>query len=85
MPWKMDGEHIVVQDGKPVWIEPDGKELPFDAEHSLNKIKELNSESAARRKELREAQERLKPFAEIDDPADWIERAHKALSTVKLQ
>ena len=78
MPWKMDGENIALNDGKPVWIDKDGQEAPFDAEHALSKISSLNSESAARKRELREAQDKLKSFEGIDDPA----AALKAMKTM---
>ena len=82
MPWKMEGEHIAMQDGKPLWIGNDGKEAPFDAEHALNKIGELNSESAARKRDLREAQEKLKVLDGIDNPAEFLAGARKAMETV---
>ena len=82
MPWKMNGETIAMQDGKPVWINADGKEAPFDAEHALNKIGELNSESAARKRDLREAQEKLKVLDGIDNPAEFLAGARKAMETV---
>lgn len=82
MPWKMEGEHIAMQDGKPIWIGNDGKEAPFDAEHALNKIGELNSESAARKRDLREAQEKLKVLDGIDNPAEFLTGARKAMETV---
>jgi hypothetical protein len=84
MPWKTDDEgHIVVQDGNPVFVHPDEKETAFDAERSLAKIVELNGESASRRRELREAQDKLKPFLEIDDPEEFLTTARAALETVK--
>ena len=30
--------HVVVQDGKPVYVHDDGKEVPFDAPQALAKI-----------------------------------------------
>lgn len=82
MPWKMDGEHIAMQDGKPVWIGKDGNEAPFDAEHALNKIGELNGESAARKRELREAQDKLSVLDGIENPAEFMAQASKAMETV---
>lgn len=83
MPWKMDGTNIAVQDGKPVWIDKDGKESPFDAEHALVKISELNTENAARKRDLREAQDKLKALDGIENPAEFLAAARKALDTVK--
>jgi hypothetical protein len=83
MPWKMDGEHIAMTDGKPVWVHPDGKEAPFDAEAALNKITSLNGESAARKTELRDAMDKLKVLDGIENPSDFMSQARKAMDTVK--
>lgn len=78
MPWKMDGENIVMQDGNPVFIHGDGKEAPLDGEHLVGKIASLTGEAATRKRQLREVEEKLSAFAEIEDPAAAI----KALATV---
>ena len=83
MPWKIEEDQIVVQDGNPVFVHPDGKETAFDAEKSLAKIGELNSEAANRRRELRVVEEKLEPFDGIEDPLEWLETARTALETVK--
>lgn len=36
-----DTGHVVVQDGKPVYVNEDGKEIPYDVNQANNKIKEL--------------------------------------------
>lgn len=78
MPWKKDEQgNLVIKDGNPVFVYPDGKDVPLDGDSLVGKIAELNSESAARRRELREAQEALKGFEGLD-PSE----ARKALSTV---
>lgn len=58
-----------VQDGAPIYIHDDGKEIPFDGVSAAAKVKELNGEAMGRRKELREAQERLAAFEGIDAAA----------------
>lgn len=83
MPWKMDGEHIAMTDGKPVWVHPDGKEAPFDAEAALSKITSLNGESAARKTELREAMDKLKVLDGVENPGEFVSQARKAMETVK--
>lgn len=83
MPWKMDGDKIAMQDGKPIWIDREGKEAPFDAEHALSKIGELNGEAATKKRELREAQDKLKALDGIENPSEFLAAARKALETVK--
>ncbi|WP_306150733.1 DUF6651 domain-containing protein [Roseovarius sp. MMSF_3281] len=68
-----------VKDGKPVYIDDDGKELSFDAEFTHNKIKELNFEAQKHREAKDAAEGALKKFEGIEDP----EAAIKAIETVK--
>lgn len=85
MPMKLktieqDGKTFAeVQDGKPVYIDDDGKEIPFDAPHSLDKIKSLNAEAQSHREAKEAAEKTLKKFEGLDDP----EAALKAMETVK--
>lgn len=37
--------HVVVENGMPVYVHEDGKEIPFDATKATAKIAELNSEA----------------------------------------
>ncbi len=66
-------------DGDPLYTTEDGKEIGYNGESLADKLHEVNGESATRRRELKEAKERLATFEGIDDP----EAARKALSTVK--
>ncbi len=78
MPWKKDDNgNFVEKDGNPVFVYADGKESGLDAEHVTQKIKELSEEAKNRRLELREAQDKLKNYENIDP-----EQARKALETV---
>ena len=77
MPWKMDGEQIALENGNPVWVYGDGKESPLDGEHLTQKIAALTGEAATRKRQLREAEDRLKAFEDLDPDA-----ARHALSTV---
>ena len=80
MKLKLDDQgHAVLQDGKPVYVHDDGKEIPFDAPEALNKISALNAEAKRHREDKEAVQARLKAFDGIDDAA----AAKKALETVK--
>lgn len=55
MPWKFtEDNQVVVQDGKPVYIYPDGNEAPFDADSTIVTIKKANKEAQERRTKLNE-------------------------------
>jgi hypothetical protein len=71
--------HVVLHEGKPVYIHDDGKEIPFDAAAtvaSINSRAEQNRRVEAENKELKD---RLKTFDGLDDP----DGARKALATLK--
>jgi hypothetical protein len=71
--------HAVVQDGKPVYVHDDGKEIPHDAQATVQTISRLNAEAKSHRERAEAAETRLKPFDGIEDAAE----ARKALQTVK--
>lgn len=78
MKLKLDANgHVVVQDGKPVYVDDAGQDVVFDAVGASEAIKRLNYEAMDRRKSLAEAQDKLKAFEGIDPEA-----AAKALDTV---
>jgi hypothetical protein len=68
-----------VQDGKPVYVADDGKEIPFDVTGTLGTISRLNGEAKGHREAKEAAEKSLKTFEGIDD-ADF---ARKAVETVK--
>lgn len=71
--------HAVLRNGKPVYKDPtDGKEIEFDAGQAFGKIKQLTGENTAYKKRFNEAEDKLKLFEGIDDPA----AALKAIETV---
>lgn len=74
-----DAGHVVVQDGKPVYIHDDGKEIPFDAAATVATISRLNGEAKGHREGKERAEEALKAFSGIEDPAAAV----KAMETVK--
>lgn len=70
--------HVVVQDGRPVYVYDDGKEVAFDAPSTVAKISALNAEAKSHR-ERAEANEKLaKAFEGLD-----ADEARKALGIVK--
>lgn len=82
MKLKLDEKgNAVLQDGKPVYVHDDGKEVAFDAPATVATISRLNGEAKANRERAEAAEGALKPFkdAGIADPA----AAAKALATVK--
>ena len=70
---------VVVQDGKPVYVHDDGKEIAFDAPAAVVKIGALNKEAQGHREAKEAVELKLKAFEGIEDPA----AAKKALQTVK--
>lgn len=80
MPLKLkldDAGHVVVQDGKPVYVNEDGKEIPYDVNQANNKIKELCNEAKTHREAKEAAEQKLRQFDGIEDP----EAARKAIET----
>ena len=71
--------HVVVSDGKPVYVHDDGKEIPFDAPAAMQKISGLNAEANQHREAKEAAEAKLKAFDGIEDAS----AALKALETVK--
>lgn len=70
--------HVVVQDGKPVYVDVDGKEIAFDVVGTQATIGRLNAEAKGHRERAENAEKSLKAFEGIADPA----AALKALDTV---
>jgi len=63
----------------PVFVHPDGKEAPFDADGTVGTISRLNGEAKSHRERAEKAEGLLKSFDGITDPA----AALKAMTTVK--
>lgn len=79
MKLKLDEQgHAVLQDGKPVYVHDDGKEVAFDAPATVSTIKRLNGEAQAHREGKEAAERALKAFDGIEDGA----AAKKALELV---
>lgn len=71
--------HVVVSDGKPVYVHDDGKEVAFDAPGTVQTISRLNGEAKSHRERAESAETAMKAFEGIKDPKE----AMKALETIK--
>lgn len=71
-------DYAVMQDGKPVYLAEDGKEIAFDAVATTGTINRITDESKSFKTRAQTAEEALKKFEGIDDPA----KAIAALATV---
>jgi hypothetical protein len=81
MKLKLDANgNVVLQDGKPVYVLDDGREVAHDAAATVAKISSLNGEAMSHRQAKEAAEAALKPFkdAGITDAA----AAAEALQTV---
>jgi len=84
MPWKTDDEgNVVIDNGNPVLVHADGKETSVDGDQLFGKVTELNTESANRRRQLKDAELKLKHFDGIEDLGEFVVNANKAMDTVK--
>lgn len=70
--------HVVVSDGKPVYVKDDGSEVAFDVTGTHATIGRLNNEAKVNRERAEAAEKSLKAFEGLTDPA----AAKKALETV---
>lgn len=67
MKLKMDENgSAVLQDGKPVYVYDDGKEIQVDAEQLFAKIAELNNESKGHRLKSKELEEKFAKVGDMD-------------------
>ena len=67
--WKLKTDangNVVLSDGKPVWINPEGAEVVYDPAQTSATIARLNTEAKTHRQEKEKAQEQLKAFEGID-------------------
>ncbi|PRP68708.1 hypothetical protein BUE93_20805 [Chromobacterium amazonense] len=71
--------HVVVQEGKPVYVHDDGKEVAFDVAGTVATITRLNGEAKSHRERAEAAEQSLKAFEGISDPSAAI----KALGIVQ--
>jgi len=83
MKLKLDGDgHVVVQDGKPVYVDDGGKDIVIDTPLIMTRLAAANQESADRRKRIGELETENKTLKDAFDGLD-AEEARKALEIVK--
>lgn len=63
--WAMDGDHIALEDGNPVYIQSDGTRMRFEA----STIGRLNGEARTNRERAEKAERSLKDFEGMDAKA----------------
>lgn len=68
----------VSAEGNPIYVHADGKEVPFDVPHAVEKIDQLNGEAKGHRVDKEKAELALKAFEGLDP-----EKARNALNTIK--
>jgi hypothetical protein len=73
-----DGSAAVIQDGKPVYVHDDGKDIAFDAVGTVATITRLNAEAKGHRERAEAAEAKARLYDGIEDPA----AAKKALDLV---
>ena len=79
MKLKLDDEGIaVLQDGMPVYVHDDGKEIPFDGARAFSKISELGAENKSHRERADALAAQMKAFEGVN-----AEEARKALELAK--
>lgn len=69
--------NVVLNEGKPVYIQDDGKEISFDAGQAMAKIAQLNGEAKSHREAKEQAEAKVKAFDGIEDPAKALEALQK--------
>jgi hypothetical protein len=74
-----DDGFAVVQDGKPVYVHDDGREVAFDVAGTVSTISRLNGEAKTHRERAEAAEKIAKAFEGITD----VDAARKALDVVK--
>jgi len=80
MKLKIDANgNAALVDGKPVYIHPDGTEVPFDAPSTVTTISAMKAENKSHRERADAAEKALKLFDGIKDPAAAI----KAMQTMQ--
>ncbi len=74
-----DAGHVVVSEGKPVYVTDDGKEVAFDVAGTVATISRLNSEAKGHRERAEKAEGALKTFDGIDPAAarDAVDKLSK--------
>lgn len=86
MSWKLktteEGAPVVTDEGKIVYINPDGEELPLDPPQMYEKIQTLGKNNQKDREKYQQMRDTLAIFDGIDDLPKWKEDALKAMEAV---
>lgn len=78
-----DSGNAVLENGNPVYIDDDGKDLVMDVPGLYSKVRTLNGESAARRQKIEELTARYAPVKDIEDLSSFLTKANEAFETLK--
>ena len=78
-----DGKTVkVTEDGKPIYLDKEDKEVPVDAPQMYQKIIDLGKENKTFREAGKELKKKFVMFDEVEDVPAWHAEAVKALETV---
>ena len=80
MEWKLktdESGNVVLNDGKPVYVKPDGSEVAIDMNQTNATISRLNAEAKSHREAKEAAESKLKSFESIDP-----DKAREAMETL---
>ena len=80
--WKLkkdDEGKVAFTDDKPVYIDPDGKEVTLDPPGMYTKIIDLGKESKGHREAAKAATDQLKIFEGIEDLPEWKKKADESI------
>jgi len=87
MTWKIktdpETKAPVMEDGKIVYIDPEGTELPLDPPAMYQKITTLGKQNKTDRTNYKTLRDRFAPFKDIEDIEKWKADADKALEDVQ--
>ena len=78
-----NGAVVLTDDGRPVFVWPDGREEGVDVPGMYEKIKSLGRENQKYREEGKGLKEKFTLFKDIEDLAAWKTEADEALKAVK--
>ena len=80
---KDENGHVVVEDGNPVYIHEDGKEIPFDALAATKKIRDLGEEQKGKRFNVNAIQEQLDQYKNADGDYYDPQKVQQAFTTLE--
>lgn len=86
MSWKLkldEDKKPIINDGKIMYIDPEGKEIGLDPVGMYTKIIDLGKENQKHRHKAKEYKDKLSLFEGIDDIEQWKKDAEAAIKTVK--